>query len=87
MPACQCWLFYFMYKWQKLFLAQFLKKTSNNFNSKNIVHYVLTCQNNRCLIDDIIEQDETRKQPKNSFKQSVRQCLRTQFPKISPPKK
>ena len=59
----------------------------NNFDSKSIVHYVLTCQNNRCLIDDIIEQDETRKQPKNSFKQSVRQCLRTQFPKISPPKK
>ena len=59
----------------------------NNFDSKNIVHYVLTCQNNRCLIDDIIEQDETRKQPKNSFKQSVRQCLRTKFPKISPHKK
>ena len=58
----------------------------NNFDSKNIVHYVLTCQNNRCLIDDIIEQDKTSKQPKNSFKQSVRQCLRTQFPKISPPK-
>ena len=59
----------------------------NNFDSQNIVHYVLTCKNNQCLIDDIIEQDETRKQPKNSFKQGIRQCLRTHFPEISPPKK
>ena len=59
----------------------------NNYNSKNIIHYVLICQNNKCLIDDIIESDETNKQPKNSFKQNLRQCLRKNFPKVSPPKK
>lgn len=60
--------------------------TFNNFGSKNTVHYVFSCNAQTCLIDDIIEPEELQGKPKSSFKQGLRQCLRKNFPKVSPPK-
>lgn len=43
--------------------------TFKNFGKLNKLTYVMSCSNNRCLVDDVLENGK-------SFKRSIRQCIR-----------
>lgn len=54
-----------------------MKVSFRNFNEARSLYYVFRCDERGCVIDDIIE-------PEGSFKQQLRQCLRKQYPHVTP---